>query len=179
MRIDWLAIPDDPQDKLWIGPFQNSLDSFLELMARWFKITPPTKRLAFGTVLNFPVEDRRSGYNLIAKYLPHITLDPEGSSDFLYQINRPRESKTGIPGLRLNRLTKWSVARRGIGQIELSVNEPRASYFPTSESYTCRLELDINTIPDYQGDLPSDQLYSIFQEMVDLGKEIVIKGDIP
>lgn len=179
MRIDWLVVPSDSQDKFWVGPFQDSLDSFLELMARWFKIIPPTKRLAFGAVLMLPVEDRRSGYILIANYLPHIKLDPEGSSDFLYQINRPRNSRTGIPGLKINRLTKWSVARRGTGQIELSLHEPKASYFPTSESYACRLELDINTIQDYQGNLPHDQLSGIFQELVDLGKEIVIKGDIP
>ncbi len=179
VRIDWLTVPNDPGDKFWIGSFQDSLDVFLELMRRWFKIAPPAKRLAFGAVLMLPVENRRAGYILIAKYLPQIQLDPEGSSDFLYQINRPRDSRTEIRGLQINRLTKWSVARLGTGHIELSLKEPRASYFPASESYACRLELDINTLPDYPNDLPHDQLGSIFQELVDLGKEIVMKGDIP
>lgn len=179
IRIDWVASPSDVRDEFWIGPFQDSLEPFLELMSRWFRISPPIRRLAFGAVLMQPVDDLRTGYELIAKYLPNITLDPDGSSDFSYQINRRRDSLTGIEGLRINRLSKWSVAKRGTTRIALSPKEARASFFPTSETYACRLELDINTTPDYQADLPHDQLAAIFQELVDLGKEIAIEGDIP
>jgi hypothetical protein len=43
----------------------------------------------------------------------------------------------------------------------------------------CCIELDINTSPDYQEDLPKEKLPQIFRELVDLGKEIVKEGDIP
>lgn len=179
MRIDWLVAPSETQDAFPTGPFEDSLNSFLGLMSRWLNMSPPIKRLAFGAVLILPVEDQRSGYVLLAKYLPHIKLDPEGSSDFLYQINRPRDSGTGIRDLRINRLSKWFVARRGTGRIELSAQQARVSFFPTSEGYACRLELDINTVADYQGDLPQDRLGAIFQELVELGKEIATEGDVP
>lgn len=179
VRIDWVAVPGETQHKFWMGPFQETLDWFIGLMSRWLRSSPPLKRLAFGAVLMLPVEDRRSGYELIEKYLPHIQFDSERSSDFLYQINRPRDSRTGIPNLKINRLSKWSVVLRGTGQIELSPHEARASFFPTSEAYACRLELDINTVGDYQGDLPQDQLPIIFQELVEFGKEITIEGDVP
>src|SRR5436190_1193852 len=69
----------------------------------------PITRLAFGAVLAQPTEDRHSGYVQIAKYLPSIRLDVDGSSDFLFQINRPRPSRVGIENLLINRLARWSV----------------------------------------------------------------------
>jgi len=77
MRIDWLAVPNDPQDKFVIGPFRDSLDSFLKLITPWFKISPPTKRLAFGAVLMLPVEDRKAGYILAVR--AHDIVHSEGS----------------------------------------------------------------------------------------------------
>jgi len=179
MRIDWIAVPNEDQDRFWIGPFQDSLNLFLDLMLRWLKVGPPLKRLAFGAVLMLPVDDQKSGYAMIAKYLSHIKIDSEGSSDFFYQINRRRDSKVEVHDLKINRLSKWGVAKRGIGQIDLSPDIARINFFPASESYVCRLELDINTIAEYQNDLPREQLDNIFQELVDLGKEIAINGDIP
>lgn len=177
-RIDWLMGPSEAGNEFFIGSFQDSLDSYLDLMSRWFKICPPVRRLAFGVILMLPVKDRTAGYELMANYLPNVKLDPIGSSDFLYQINRPRDSQLGIPELEINRLTKWSVAKRGIVRFQLSP-DAQVSLFPSLETYGCRLELDINTVADYKGDLPSEQLSNIFQELIDLGKEIAITGDIP
>jgi hypothetical protein len=41
------------------------------------------------------------------------------------------------------------------------------------------LELDVNTSGEYKNDIPSGKLVDVFHELVDLAKEIAIKGDIP
>jgi len=174
-RIDWLFTAAD--DQVSIGSFPESLEPFLRLMLRWFELCPPVQRLAFGAVLILPVTDRNIGYRQISAYLPSVQVDPEGSSDLSYQINRPRNSTSGVTGLRINRLTRWSVSMRR--RAELSFRPASVGYFLGSESHACRLELDINTAPDFQGELPTQQLPRIFQELVDLGKEIVREGDIP
>jgi hypothetical protein len=165
------------EGEVTIGSFQDCLDSFLELMTRWFKISPSLRRLAFGVILALPVDDRKSGYELIANYLPNVKLDPVGSSDFLYQINRLRNSEL-VSDLEINRLSKWSVVKQGLARVDL-LPEARVSLFPSSDTFSCRLELDINTSADYKSDLPADKLTSVFLELVDLAKEIAVRGDIP
>lgn len=184
-RIDWLFTQIDDDTKRegpnipTIGQFPEVLDAFLALMFRWFELEacPPLQRLAFGAVLLQPVEDRQSGYRLIAKYLPSVKLDPEGSSDFNYQINRPRISTSDINGLTINRLSKWSVASwRG----HMFAMEPTSvKYIPGQEHFACRLELDINTSQYFQGELPRTQLSLVFQELVNLGNQIAAEGDNP
>lgn len=177
MRIDWLMRSKVEEGELTISSFQDSLDSFLGLMTRWFKISPPLRRLAFGVILALPVGDRKSGYELIANYLPNVKLDPVGSSDFLYQINRVRNSQL-IPDLEINRLSKWSVVKQGLARFDL-LPEARVSLFPSSDTFSCRLELDINTSADYKNNLPIDKLTNAFLELIDLAKEIALTGDIP
>ena len=177
-RIDWLMGPSEEESGITIGSLQDSLDSFLEMMSRWFKICPPLRRLAFGSVLALPVDSRKSGYEQIANYLSNVKLDPIGSSDFLYQINRTRNSQLEIPELVVNRLSKWSVAKRGLARFDF-LPEARVSLFPSSDTFSCRLDLDINTSADYKNDLPVDKLTDVFLELVDLAKEIALEGDIP
>jgi len=183
-RIDWLFTTVEDQEREiesfpTIGPFPESLDTFLPLMCRWFEFEtcPSVQRLAFGAILLQPVKNKQAGYRQISPYLPSVQLDPEGSSDFSYRINRPRDTSSGITGLKINRLSNWSVAtwRRA----ELSVGQTWMGYFQAQEHYACRLELDINTAPYFQGELHREQLPLIFQELVDLGKKIATEGDIP
>ena len=183
-RIDWLFTPIGQREPELegippVGPFPHLLDAFLRVMRRWFELEtcPPVQRLAFGAILLQRVEDRQTGYRQIAAYLPSIQLDPEGSSDFSYQINRPRESASGVSGLRINRLSKWSVAS-WLSQ-ELSIRPESVRHSRGQPFFACRLEVDVNTAQDFQDELSRAQLPRIFQELVDLGQEIVNRGDIP
>jgi len=162
-----------------IGPVREALDIFSPLMRRWFELEscPPVQRLAFGAILRQPVNDQQSGYRQISAYLPFVKLDAENSSDFSYQINRPRVSTSGFAELKINRLSKWSVVA---GQsIQFAVGLTSARYLPGRAYFACHLEVDINTAAEFQGELPRDQLPQIFQELVDLGIEIAREGDIP
>lgn len=176
-RIDWqlVSIPDakDPGFPT-IGSFVDSLDSFLGLMVRWLEATPPVQRLAFGSTLNKSVNTSREGYRWISSYLP-FDLD-EDSSDFLYQINRPRQAASvGIDDrLLINRLSKWSVVL--LSGFSFDPRNPE-QYISMLPHFSARLELDINTAADFSGEL-TPNASQIFQELVELAKEIAVKGDI-
>lgn len=173
-RIDWQLVPllDIPASGFSIGSFTDSLEGFLNLMQRWIKSAPQIQRLAFGAILNKPVNSQKEGYDWVSNYLPSVKLDDD-SSEFLYQINRPRKS-SAISGLSINRLSKWNVNLVGF---ILNTSNPER-YITKPLQFFVGLELDINTTPDFPGELPSENLPQVFLELVELGKEIVIKGDI-
>ena len=103
-------------------------DEFVTLMSRWleFDTGPSLRRLAFGAVLLHPAENRVEGYRKIQPYLQHVTMQPEESSDFLYQINRPREAEVAISGLQINRVSKWSVGRMQLITVDAAgIQSPR------------------------------------------------------
>lgn len=163
-----------------IGKFEQILGQFTKLTNRWLTLSscPDIQRIAFGAVLIYPVDSKATGYRQLAAYLPSVTIDPEHSADLLYQINRTRDSATGIQNLKINRLSKWSVAQISVG--DLVVEPSRISYHGMPQSYSaCRLELDINTNTERREQLPREIIPNVWQELLDLGREIVIDGDQP
>ncbi len=80
---------------LSFGDFPSACEDFCLLMSKWFKLdaVPNLIRLAFGATLLQIVNDEHEGIARLAKYIPAISLDPAPSSNFLYQVNRRRESK--------------------------------------------------------------------------------------
>ncbi len=182
-RVDWLFIPSfDKQigmpNLLELPPYHSKKELFLQIVDRWFEICPPTIRVAYGLVLNKPVSDKKSGYRELSKYLSTIQMDPENSSDFLYQINRRRLSKN-IPGLQLNRLSKWTVASAEITQIPIgAVIIPTADSNQQTNIRFARLELDINTAQEFTKTIPNENISSIFIELAELADEIAELGDI-
>jgi len=184
-RIDWMFVPANIERPEELGeglPSAGSLPDvlgpFCKLILAWIPLAPPVTRLAFGAVLFQPAENRRAGYTQIAGYLPSVKLDPDGSSDFLYQINRTRDSRSGIAGLHINRLTKWSVVL--IDHVRVEFKRPGVTTAGSlSLQSACRLELDINTSPEFVEPLPRERLQPLFEELVALGQEIATKGDVP
>ncbi len=184
-RIDWsftspkdhqLDLPTSQEDLMNLQPMLNS---FLRITNHWLEIAPPLLRIAFGTHLGIPVGSREDGYNRIAKYLkPYVELDTKNSSEFFYQINRPRVSAS-IPTVKLNRLSKWSVSVASTGEIMILQGEKLARGTMDREFFSCHLELDINTASDNTNELEHQSLLAVFAELVQLGQEIAEKGDIP
>lgn len=183
MRIDWVVSAhivegNELETFPTIGPFSESLRTFLVLIERWLQseTAPPVKRIALGAVLLQAVENKHMGYEQIAKYLRTVQIDPSNSSDFLYQINRPRVSASGIVDLKINRLSKWSVS--GWRSALLAVTPASVEQAMGPESFACRLEFDINTAADFVGSLPRDGLSKIVRELANLGQEIARDGDV-
>lgn len=183
-RLDWvftLAGEREPTVPLFSKKsFPDSLSSFLKLMLPWLETSPPILRLAFGTSLVQPLENKQAVCQQIAAYLPWAQqLYLEDCSDFLYKINRPKESASGISGMKINRLSQWSaITWKEFLRIQdnelfgLGQKRPSLSY------WAGRLELDINTALDFEDEIPGKQLAKLFEELVEMGKEIAREGDI-
>jgi len=182
-RADWRlsALPGPPGELPdlvpTIGPLDDVLTTFLKLTDRWLDVCPPVTRIAFGAILVKPATDRETGYSAISRLLPRVDIDPENSFDFLYQINRPRTSSSGISGLRLNRLSKWSVLATFLLQVAAGGGGGGLVRDTRQPQFFCRLELDMSTDANFSEEFSRDKMRPIFQELVDLGREIAEEGD--
>jgi hypothetical protein len=177
IRADWLFGPTDDQTSL--GPFPESLDHFQPLIMRWLDVCPSVQRLAFGATVNLPMPDLQTAYRRISAYLPSVEVDADHSTDLFYQINRARDSNCEVPGLRINRLSKWAVITRISGTLALQSRQAPLEVFTGPQEAFCHLELDINSAANFPGELPRHKLRDIFQELVHLGQEIIAEGDVP
>lgn len=183
-RIDIHMIQSPDRERtdigfLTIGLFNEVLTPFSQLVNNWLNLEscPEMRRIAFGAVLLYPVENKVIGYRQLAPYLQYVNLDPDNSSDFLYHINRPRQATSGVANLIINRLSKWSVAQIAMAGF---VVEPTQIFQEITRGYVaCRLELDISTNAERREPLPRFELPQIFTELVNLGREIVVEGDVP
>ena len=182
-RIDWVLTPIVPADMKIdgfpnFGVYDGAASAFIEFFAQWIRGAPVFNRLAVGSTLVLPVQDKADGYRRIQRYLPAVTLDPERSADFSYGINRFRQSET-VPGLRINRLSRWSVAK--LSGIRLEIGEPGMSRLMESPEglSACRLELDINTQPERVEPFAQNVAEPLLNELLRFGREIVDHGDVP
>lgn len=180
-RIEWTLGPvvkEDEEPSLpMLGAFPENVTSLLKVVDAWRPLAPALKRIAVGATLRQPVDNVRGGYVLLQQYLhSNVRLDPDTSSDFFYQINRPRPATSGLPGLKMNRLMRWSV--QVAQRMTLTLGAGGAVARNLGEEAALRLEIDINTPPDLAEALPADKLGPILQEMANLGGEIVERGDI-
>ncbi len=183
-RIDWLMTPIIKADAPVSGfpvfdRVGGALKVFRDLLEPWLKVPPAMRRLALGTVLVSPVENKVDGYKKIARFLPAVKLDPENSTDFTYSINRPRRS-SNLRELTINRLCRWSVAQlKGI-QVQIEAPGTRMAVVDTGGDWSAlRAELDVNTAAERNDVIPSDRILAIFVELLAFVEEISEKGDIP
>jgi len=188
MRVDWsvetaelepgvmpTGIPD-------IGPFEAALQEFRDLAHRWFELPqcPAAKRLAIGGVFFHPEDNVEAAYRRLEDYTP-IAIGPPPVSDFLYRINRPR-GYVGIAGLGVNRLSQWSAAKFGQLRLQLQFGERGVvgdQAFVGNPTYYSRLLVDFNTVPDFRGEIPRQQLRPLFDQMLAWVTETATNGDVP
>ena len=169
--------PESAKNPVWPELlFPKALETACRLTPSLLRAISSVNRLALGAQLVKPAVDLQGSHKQLARYLPNIDLD--GSLDFFYQINRPRESKN-VPGTRINRLCKWSVMTQASGGVSVSPGNPTPVQM---ESLTLRwagsLGLDINTAPGGETPFPQECLQGLFVELADMGNEIAEKGDI-
>lgn len=172
-RIDWAigAAADALAGPPVIGRLPAVLETFQALMIRWLEDAPPAQRLALGTKLSQHSPSLEGALEGLLAYLPLGRFDIAGGSDFLYQINRRRVSQV-VDGLGINRFCKWSVA--SWRSIELdNVGGP----IRTRDQFTFEVELDVNTLGEFDGELPRANMERLFRELAALTVEIAAQGD--
>lgn len=181
-KINWLEIappvlnPEEPIDRVpTLGAYAAVRDRFMSMMTGWLPSCPLVWRVGFGAFLARPATSHAHAYQQLQDYLPFLQLDPEGSSDLIYRINRRRDSKI-VPGLPLNRLVKWAALKIEFGA---SVEVPGAppTQFGESIVWASTAELDINSSPAHSGPLDATILPALIGELVSLGTEIACRGD--
>jgi hypothetical protein len=179
-RVDWIfgnrpnALGDPMRRNLG-----QRLPVFLEAIVPWLAHCPRVNRLAFGASLIFETHSREDAYHFLSNYL-NFDLEPESSSDFGYQINRGRSSRT-LPDLWINRLTKWSAIRQVtlVGNLIVGENPTNLSLSSTPNSHGAKLELDINTSGERTEEFLEGSIQPLYSELVQLGVEIIRDGDSP
>lgn len=183
-RIDWQISPIENPEALTefpeVGDFETVLPKFVGIVNGWVEQScPELQRFAFGAVLVKQVSDRVSGYKEMSRFLPDVKIDPEGSTDFSYSINRPRNTTLNIEGLTINRLSKWAVVAFKLFKIPMVGSDGIKLFMHAAdkETYLCRLELDVNTAINMTS-LPKERLKEIFAELMQLATEIAAKGDV-
>lgn len=175
-RLDWLLGPTDAgvQDALRdgdipsVGAAEDVAGSFSTVVEKFLALDdlPVVGRIAFGATLLHEESSRDTAYERIADYVP-VQL-PQGCTDFLFQVNRPTQSSSGVDGLMVNRLTKWNVASLKVQNI--------AGMIAISSQFYFRVELDMNTSPSFKAEIPKHKLKDVYQELLRSGMAIAAGG---
>ena len=178
-QIHWRAFSRaaNPDGPLNIGPFPRVTMSFRALMSQWLEMhCPSTNRIAFGVILMLPTASLQETAARLDGLLPAVSVTPDGGRDFVYRVNRRRSSQCS-DGLEINRLATWS-AVEGMG-LEVVIVAGVPSVRPATTMSFCRLELDVNTVPIPDQEIPRKALPAVFGELVDAATEIAGEGDVP
>lgn len=165
-------------DFMLIGDYTSVQSSFLPLVHKLLNADgfPQIYRLAYGAALLIPVEKRLEGYKLLQGFLQTVKVDPDHTSDFLYQINRPvqLQAKSGT-ALSINRLSKWSVVLNNTAFLDFQKERNFSVTVPGK--HALRLELDINTVLTEESFLNKDNIPFIIDELFKEATEIAKNGD--
>jgi len=184
-RVDWMLAPPMSDNVADVAQFPNVgtvteaaqiIDAMLLEKAALAYEVP---RFAIGIVALHPSDNRDASYAELTGLLRSIRPNLDGASDFSYQVNRPRPSVT-LPGVRINRLSRWSTAAlTGLRLSILSVQSAasQATQHRTKAIYATRVELDLNTPADRAETLPKPNRLPLLRELVQLGLEIIDTGD--
>ena len=160
--------------------FHDAAETISEMASRWFSMQLQVVRVAFAANLVQPADAMRDAQVRLTDYLSNLTIGLENSLDFLYQINRRRESQV-IPKLTINRLSKWSVMTQATGSFPVQSDQDVGGTVlssPLTQAFASSLELDINTATAQDISLSLSKLSTLFGELVTLGKEIAEGGDV-
>lgn len=146
-RVDWVwqSIEDSDPPVFSLGEAEEVLAKFMSHVRAWLSSEADVLRLAVGGQFGIPVESRESGYVKLNELISEVSIDPE-TSDFMYQINRPKSVDLGASPLVLNRVEKWGC--RAVTRGALQLNFGAAIPIPGEMSVVSRfasVELDFNS----------------------------------
>ena len=176
-QVHWRTFSATPKRKgpIAVGPFASAVPPFRALMERWLaESCPSVNRIAFGATLLLPTDSLREACRRLDGMLASVTIDSDGTRDFMYRINR-RRGCAHDEALQINRLATWA-AVQAIG-LEVAIGAGLPSARAAQAEHFCRLELDINTVPPQK--IAQENLSSIFCGLVDAATEIAEQGDVP
>ena len=179
-RFDWTVIPNPASDAgIMPTPILVDINQAVTLIQDALRISLQAvtvmDRLAFGALLGQQVADPTEGMSRLSEYLPRLGLEEQGVSDFVYQINRRRQSFR-VPHAQLNRVARWSSEQ--IIQARLRITPallPQVQ--PSGTGFVNRLLLDVNTVPGTSA-IAHGRFSGLFVELVEIACKVASEGDV-
>lgn len=185
-RVDLLLSPisqipsQTPIEFAGVGEANQSIVLVQRVFEKWLDFGIPVRRVGVSGAMLSSVSAKVEGYEALAGLLDAVEIDPRNSSDFAYQINRPRISKTvGIP---VNRISRWSVA--SVLPVTVSMGPGGFGFVPTAgvptpSNFSLRIEYDVNTSPQISNSLADTEIKMLIAELVSFSQELWTRGDVP
>lgn len=158
-----------------LGEPNVAIERFLVAAKKLLKDEALVKRVGVGLVLAYPVASVLEGLRDVFRGLD-INRDASQISDFLLQINAPILSKLLGESYRLNRLAKWQVMQLQL--VNMLVSPEGGQIANTFAVPVIRLELDINTPPDYADSFDAAKVENIVDECLAAAQDILAQGGL-
>jgi hypothetical protein len=186
-RVDWALAPIIPPDIQLptipnVGSVTEAIRNFRDLIFEHVTRSYAASRFAFGMAAFHQQPTGGASYEELAALLHNAALLAPGTSDFVYQINRPRNSKS-VNGLVVNRLSRWSsIAVHGLRlQITAPLSNLPESLLSSSSPtlQATRAEFDINSSAERREPIPAEMRRLLLDEFVELAEELLSAGDVP
>src|SRR5262249_44644455 len=104
-----------------------------------------------------------------------MTVKP-AMRDLIFRVNWRRRSKA-VPGLEINRITSWAAVRISLGTLVLA--GAAAAQVELAPPADCvRLEIDHNTVQEWDKPFDREQIVAIYKELMFLADENAKKGEV-
>lgn len=147
-RVDWIwqSRSDVEPTQVALGIPTDVVTKFVSTLEQFVVSQNDLVRIAVGGLFGIPAADRMDGYRKLDELIDELTLDPENTSEFLYQINHPSEEVfANGEKIKFNNIEKWTCRQITHGLV--SIASQSLSIFPDSMMLTtyATCELDINT----------------------------------
>jgi len=184
-RVDWLISAEPAGDgEMVIGLSDPSkLPAFIAPIREWLAQLSEVTRVAFGLIAKLQARDKEDGYRLLAHYLPSITIDPIGSAELQYKINRPRTLPVAGEEVLINRLSSWNAifVQKFVQEISSGQDGIGGGVVSRIDSvgHWARCELDINTDTKRTEAFSDQGKVAALDVLISLAVEILEQGDIP
>jgi hypothetical protein len=165
--------PEAGEETASLGAFEEALAPVMPLFVAFLRADTPVGRVALGVEHFEAASEVIEAYSILSERIGRRELDLASARDFIYQVNRARQS-TVMPDLRINRLAKWSVIKRQTLELNPQTGEQR-SVGP--EAINALLQTDVNTADEYSVALPHDNLIALLDELVQQTVSLATRGD--
>ena len=183
-RLDWTFVPNPtvvPGANI-TPPLLRDPDQAVRKLQEALNISLPSvrqvHRMAFGMLLGQEVASQAEGMSRFSQYLPHMNLEEQDASDFMFQVNRRRQLST-VPYAQVNRIARWSLEQMFIGEVRIGISPAQAPQLmpPSEPVFINRLSLDINTAPENNA-IAVVRMPSLFAELITLACRVAAEGDV-
>jgi hypothetical protein len=160
-----------------VGAWPGVATKFFDATVPWLQqLQVPIIRIAFGSVLFSKQKGRDEAYTTLDELLDSVYLTPE-HHDVIFRVNWPLESQT-IEGLRINRITAWSVIKLTVRTLVLT-DPANLAITAAPSAFAVRLEIDHNTNQEWLEPFDRAKVVPIYEELLKLAFENAEQGERP